>query len=77
LKVGANRISVGGMPSKPRVVSARAVEIANMIDREIAARLGPDSTFEERQVIAAAIAAEVMAEFAKREAAARSSKDEG
>jgi hypothetical protein len=76
LKGGANRISVVDMPRKPRVVSARAVEIANMIDREIAARLGPDSTFEERQAVAAAIEAEMMAEFARREAAARLPKDE-
>jgi hypothetical protein len=65
------------MPRKPRVVSPHAVEIADMIDREIAARLGPNSTFTEREAAAAAIEAEMMAEFARREAATRSLKDEG
>ena len=76
MKREAKRISVGDMPRKPRVVSAQAVEIANIIDREIAARLGPNSTFEERASAAAKIEAEVMAEFARREAATRS-PDEG
>lgn len=65
------------MRRKPRTVSPHAVEIANMIDREIAIRLGPNSTFAEREAAAATIEAEVMAEFARREAAAKSSKDGG
>jgi hypothetical protein len=73
----ARRISLGGMPRKPRVVSPEAIEIAEMIDRVIAARLGPNSTFAEREVAAAAIEVEVLAELARREAAAGSSKDEG
>lgn len=77
MKEGATRISVGDMPRKPRIVSAEAVEIANAIDREIAARLGPNSTFAEREMVAAAIEAEVMTAFAKRGDAARSPKNEG
>lgn len=77
MKDGARRISVGEMRRKQRTVSPHAVEIANMIDREIAIRLGPTSTFEEREAAAATIEAEVMAEFAMREAAAKSSKDGG
>lgn len=65
------------MPRKPRVVSHEAMEIADMIDRVIAARLGPNSTFAEREAAAAAIEVEVMAELARREAAAGSPKDEG
>jgi hypothetical protein len=53
------------------------MEIADAIDREIAARLGPHSTFAERETVAVAIEAEVMAEFAKRGAVGRSPKDEG
>ena len=52
------------------------MEIADVIDREIAARLGPTSTFAEREAEAAAIEVEVMAELAKREAAS-SPKGEG
>lgn len=63
------------MPRKPRVVSPEAIEIAEMIDRVIAARLGPNSTFAEREAAAAAIEVEVMAELARREAAAGPSKD--
>jgi hypothetical protein len=65
------------MPRKPRVVSPEAIEIAEMIDRVIAARLGPNSTFAEREAAAAAIEIEVLAELARREAAAGSPKDEG
>lgn len=65
------------MPRKPRVVSPEAMEIAEMIDRVIAARLGPNSTFAEREAAAAAIEVEVLAELARREAAAESSKGEG
>jgi hypothetical protein len=64
------------MPRKPRVVSPEAIEIAEMIDRVIAARLGPNSTFAEREAAAAAIEVEVLAELARREAAAGSPKDE-
>ena len=65
------------MQRKPRVVSPEAVEIAAVIDRMIAARLGPNSTFAEREVEAAAIEVEWLAELAKREAAAKSPKGEG
>jgi hypothetical protein len=63
------------MPRKPRVVSPEAIEIAEMIDRVIATRLGPNSTFAEREAAAAAIEVEVMAELARREAATGPSKD--
>jgi len=39
------------------------VEIADLIDREIAARLGPHTTFEQRQEMAVAVMAEVMAQL--------------
>ena len=71
----ARRISLGGMPRKPRVVSREAIEIAEMLDRVIAARLGPNSTFAEREAEAAAIEVEVLAELARREAATTSPKD--
>jgi hypothetical protein len=48
------------MQLKPRLVDPRAVEIADLIDREIAARLGPDSTFEQRQEMAVAVMAEAI-----------------
>lgn len=51
------------MQRKPRVVDARAVEIADLLDREIAVRLGPHSTFAEREAMAATVMAEVMAEL--------------
>ncbi|HEU4731891.1 MAG TPA: hypothetical protein VFT22_28545 [Kofleriaceae bacterium] len=59
----------------PRVVSPEAIEIADMLDRVIAARLGLNSTFAEREAEAAAIEVEVLAELARREAATRSPKD--
>jgi hypothetical protein len=71
----ARRISLGSMPRKPRVVSPEAIEIADMIDRVIAARLGPNSTFAEREAAAAAIEVELLAELARREATAGSPKD--
>jgi len=40
------------------------LKLAEMIDREVDTRVGPDATFEEREDAAAAIAAEVAAEFA-------------
>jgi hypothetical protein len=70
------RINLGDMAGKPRTVSARAMEIADIIDREVAARTGPNSTFAEREEAAAAIGAEVMAEFAKLNAAMNPPKDE-
>ncbi|MBA3538428.1 MAG: hypothetical protein H0T79_02265 [Deltaproteobacteria bacterium] len=39
------------------------MEIADLIDREIAARLGPDSTFEQRQEMAAAVMAEAITQL--------------
>lgn len=63
------------MPRKPRVVSPEAIEIAEMIDRMIATRLGPNSTFAEREAAAVVIRGEVLAELARREAAAGSPKD--
>lgn len=63
------------MPRMPRVVSPEAIEIADMLDRVIAARLGLNSTFAEREAEAAAIEVEVLAELARREAATRSPKD--
>ncbi len=53
------------------------MEIADIIDREVAARTGPNSTFAEREAVAAAIGAEVMAEFARNELANKPPKDEG
>jgi hypothetical protein len=53
------------MPRKPRVVSDVAVKLAEMIDQAVEARVGPNSTFEERQDVAAAVAAEVLAELRK------------
>lgn len=58
------------MQRKPRVVDPRAVEIADLLDREIAARLGPGSTFAEREAMAATVMAEVTAQLA-------APKDEG
>ena len=52
------------MPKKPRVarvVDERALKIAAMIDQAIDERVGPNATFEERQDVAAAVAAEVFA----------------
>lgn len=53
------------MPRKPRVVSAAAVKLAEMIDEAVESRVGPNATFEERQDAAAAVAADVLAEFRK------------
>jgi hypothetical protein len=39
------------------------VNLAEMIDQAVEARVGPDATFEERQDVAAAVGAEVLAEF--------------
>ena len=51
------------MQRKPRLVDPRAVEIADLLDREIAARLGPHSTFAQREAMAATLMAEVRAEL--------------
>lgn len=52
------------MERKPRTVSPIAMQIADLIDREVAERCGPEATFEERQDLAAAVAAEVAAQLA-------------
>lgn len=52
------------MQRRRRVVDPRAVEIADLLDREIAARLGPDSTFAEREAMAVTVMAEVTAQLA-------------
>jgi len=51
------------MRGKPRIVDPRAMKIAELIDREVTARCGPEATFEQRQDIAAAVAAEVTAQL--------------
>ena len=51
------------MQRKRRVVDPRAVAIADLLDREITARLGPQSTFAEREAMAATVMAEVRAEL--------------
>jgi hypothetical protein len=48
-------------PRVPRVVDPRALKIAAMIEQAVAARVGPNATFEERQDVAAAVTAEVFA----------------
>ena len=52
-----------------------AVKVAELIAREVEARVGPNATFEEQEDAAAAIAAEVAAELAK--SAAREPKAGG
>ncbi len=42
------------MHQKARIIDPRAVEIADLLDREIAARLGPHSTFAQRKEMAVA-----------------------
>jgi hypothetical protein len=65
------------MPLEPRILSRRTLEIAELIDREARARTGPNSTFEQRQDAAAAVAAEVLAAFAKLSAGTDEPKGEG
>lgn len=48
-----------GAQSK-RLVSDVARRVADMVDREIRAQLGPDSTFEQRQDAAAAISSDAL-----------------
>ena len=55
------RIRLGGMQHRPRKVSCEAQQLAELIDREVAERCGDDSTFEQRQEVAAAVVAEVLA----------------
>jgi hypothetical protein len=45
--------------------------MAELIDREVAVRCSPGATFEQREEIAAAVAAELIASFA------RGAKEEG
>jgi hypothetical protein len=45
-------------PARPRVVDEDAVQIAELTDRAIRRRLGPNSTFEQRQDAAAALSAD-------------------
>lgn len=64
LKAGLEKISLGGMPrkpSRPRSLDPVTVKVAEMIDLEVEARVGPNATFEEREDAAAAIAAEMTA----------------
>ena len=53
------------MPRTPRVVSPQAMKIADLLDREIAVRCGPEATFEQREEMAAAIMREALALLAK------------
>lgn len=53
------------MRRTPRIADPIAVKIAELIDREVAARCGPETTFEQRQEIAATVAAEVAAHLAR------------
>ena len=52
------------MARKPRTVSPTAMKMADLIDREVAERCGPEATFEERQEVATAVMAEVAARLA-------------
>jgi hypothetical protein len=48
--------------SKPSQPSSKVVdEVTALLQREVAARLGPDSTFEERRDVGARVMAEVLA----------------
>lgn len=55
------------MPKKRavRVVDERALKIAALINEAVTARVGPSATFEERENVAAVVAAEVFAELRK------------
>ncbi len=56
------------MPRKPRVVRVVndvARKLAEMINAEVRARLGPNATFEEEQDVAAKVAAEVRVRLAQ------------
>ena len=48
--------------SKPSPPSSKVVgEVTALLQREVAARLGPDSTFEQRREVGARVMAEVLA----------------
>ncbi|MEQ1737259.1 MAG: hypothetical protein ABL886_12745 [Rhodoglobus sp.] len=53
------------MERKSRTVNPIAMKIAELIDRAVAERCGPEATFEERQELATAVAAEVAAQLAR------------
>lgn len=53
-------------PRRPRSLDPVTVKMAEMIDLEVEARVGPNATFEEREDAAAAIAVELAAVFAQR-----------
>ena len=53
------------MRRTPRTVDPIAMKIAELIDREVAERCGPETTFEQRQEITAAVAAEVAVQLAR------------
>lgn len=75
LKAGLEEINLGGMPrkpSRPRTLDPVTIKVAEMIDLEVDARVGPNATFEEREDAAAVIAGEVAAALGL---ATRSSRD--
>jgi len=53
------------MRRRPRVVSPQAMKIAAVLDRAVDACCGPDSTFEQREEMAAAIMREVLVRYAR------------
>jgi hypothetical protein len=53
------------MAKKPRVVSAAAAKLAEMIDHAVDVRVGAKATFEERQGAAVAVAADELVELRK------------
>lgn len=64
------------MPKQPgpRVVDPAARELAAQVAREVRARCGPNSTFEERRDMAAAITGEVLAALASEAATSAEEK---
>jgi hypothetical protein len=54
------------MPKRPapRVINPAAKEIAALIAREVRARCGTNTTFEQRQDVVAMVAQEVLAKLA-------------
>jgi hypothetical protein len=69
--MGREGISLGFMPRKPKAMDRQlhplAPKLAELIAAEVKARCGPNATFEEEQDLAASVAAEVVAELAKRD----------
>jgi hypothetical protein len=67
LSADEERISLGFMPRKPTALRGSfdevTIKVAEMIDLEVDARVGPNATFEEQKDAATAIAAEVAAEL--------------